>query len=291
MGNEDLGAHYYNIGDMASAHRSYSRMREFCTLPKHIAEIAIKIILVAVAQRNWMLLHSQVQKIQQLNLKSEESAKLEPALDACHGLAHMSSHRYRDAAEFFLKTKPSYITLEPIGGVMFQREVLSANDVAVYGGLCALASMNRADLQSLVLAKSEFRQFLELEPHIRRAVSLFCSSKYAACLETLEAYRSDWLLDIYLQPLIGELFHLVRTKCIVQYLKPFSCVSLDEMTKAFAASSNGNIEEELVEMIQNRHLEAKVDLVERVCSAPVPSRATAPSRASTRCVSALWCPR
>ena len=264
MGHEDLAGYNYITGDLAYAHRSFNRMRDYCTLPKHIAEMSMKLIVVAVAQRNWHSVQMQLQKINQISLKPDETAKIEPALDPCSGLTLMSQRYYRDAATAFLRTSPTFVTLEPIAGIMFQRELLTANDVAVYGGLCALASMDRDDLQSLVLAKSDFRQFLELEPHIRRAISLFCSSKYASCLEVLESYRTDWLLDIYLQPLLGELFQLVRTKCIVQYFIPFSCVSLDEMGKAFATTGKPNVEEELVDMIERGHLNARIDLVERV---------------------------
>jgi 26S proteasome subunit RPN7 len=31
MGNEDLGSHYYRIGDLANAVKAYSRMRDYCT--------------------------------------------------------------------------------------------------------------------------------------------------------------------------------------------------------------------------------------------------------------------
>merc|ERR1711939_1183957 len=33
MGNEDLGSHYYRIGDLVNASKAYSRMRDYCTTP------------------------------------------------------------------------------------------------------------------------------------------------------------------------------------------------------------------------------------------------------------------
>jgi COP9 signalosome complex subunit 1 len=137
----------------------------------------------------------------------------------------------------------------------------------VYGGLCALASMDRSELQDKVLANSEFRNFLELEPHIRRAINLFCNSKYSACLEVLEGYRNDYLLDVYLSKVLNTMYSKIRTKSIVQYFIPFSCVTLDEMASKFP-TTNHRIEDELERMINDDTLDARIDLVDRLLISP-----------------------
>lgn len=266
LGNQDLGAHYASSGDYPNAYKAYSRMREYCATPKHIAEMFLKLTLVCINQQNWMNVQTQILKVQANSgaLKPEERGVYETIVSAVHGLAQMASGSYRDAAEQFLKVDASFITADTVAGIDWKRAVLSANDIAVYGGLCALASMSRAELQTRVLSNTNLGQFLELEPHIRRAIALFCSSKYSACLEILEQYRTDYLLDLYLQPHVAELYWRVRSKSIVQYFIPFSCVTLDEMARAFSTSSGTTIEEELVEMIQQGILDARVDLVNRV---------------------------
>ena len=293
MGNEDLGAYYYSIGDLGAAHRAYSRMRDYCTLSDHVAQMSFKLILVAIAQRNWMAIHLYFQKIDQLNLRPSEYERIKPVLWACTGLSRMASHNYRAAANSFLRVGANFSSSsEAQEGIAFDRDVLTGNDVAVYGGLCALASMDRAELQSSVLGNPDFRQFLEMEPHVRRAISLFCASKFSACLEVLQEYRNDWLLDIYLQPLVDELFELVRAKCLVQFFIPFKAVSLAELERAFPPrqglrgsivaeisdadgdttkvdSTDGSgasikIEDELMDMISAEHLDARLDLVDKV---------------------------
>ena len=52
-------------------------------------------------------------------------------------------------------------------GKLNESEVLSLNNVAVYGGLCALASLDRQSLKTQVLQSLCFKQFLELEPTMR----------------------------------------------------------------------------------------------------------------------------
>lgn len=293
MGNEDLGTFYYSIGDLGSAHRAYSRMRDYCTLSDHVAQMSFKLILVAIAQRNWIAVHSYFQKIDQLNLRPSEYERIKPGLWACTGLSRMASHNYRSAADAFLRVSTTFTSSSgPQDSIAFDRDVLTGNDVAVYGGLCALASMDRAEMQSRVLASPDFRQFLEMEPHVRRAISLFCASKFSACLGVLQEYRNDWLLDVFLQPLLDELFELVRTKCLVQFFIPFKAVSLAELERAFpprhqqkstgtnemtdrdtdtteaiAVDEIGDgkrIEDELTDMISAGHLNARLDLVDRV---------------------------
>ncbi|KAF2476534.1 PCI-domain-containing protein [Lindgomyces ingoldianus] len=269
MGNEDLGHFYYACGDYTNAHKAYWRMREHCTSNKHLADMTLRLVYVSIAQRAWLGVQSQLVKVDASQLKGDEKNKLEPIVSACSGLAHMCTGNLREAANNFIHTSPQFLTLEPAAGIVWQKEVLSGNDIAVYGGLCALGSMDRSDLQTKVLANGDFRNFLELEPHIRRAISLFCNSKYSACLEVLEGYRTDYLLDVYLSRVLSVIYNNVRTKSIVQYFIPFSCVTLEEMAKKFQPTGDfGSIEEELEDMINAGILNARIDLVDRLLISP-----------------------
>jgi COP9 signalosome complex subunit 1 len=261
MGNEDLGVHYHALGDLASATKAYGRMRDFCNTPAHIASTNFRAIEVAIDQNNWPAVQSAVHKISNLHLKTDDQIKCQPKAKAALGLSHMHMGHYHDAAISFLNTDPSL-------GDKYN-EVLTSNDVAVYGGLCALASMERDELQSKVLDSASFRNFLELEPHIRRAISFFCSAKYTQCLDILEVYRADYLLDLHLQRHVEKLYSEIRTKSIVQYFAPFSRVTLDSMAETFTiakakSTANHPIEDELVELISSGTLKAKIDLEHRV---------------------------
>lgn len=268
MGNEDLGHFYYDTGDYSNAQKAYMKMREHCTSNKHLADMTLRLVYVSIAQKSWLGVQANLAKVDSAQVKGEEKTKLEPIVSACTGLSHMAVGSYREAATNFLATSPLYLVAEPAANITWQKEVITGNDVAVYGGLCALASMDRSDLQNRVLANSEFRNFLELEPHIRRAITLFCNSKYSACLEVLEGYRSDYLLDVYLSKVLNTIYGRIRTKSIVQYFIPFSCVTLDEMACKFPAAGNTTIEDELEEMINNNTLDARIDLVDRLLISP-----------------------
>lgn len=49
-------------------------------------------------------------------------------------------------------------------------DVVSAQDVAVYGGLCALASFDRQELRTHVINNVSFRDFMEVYPEVRWGV-------------------------------------------------------------------------------------------------------------------------
>lgn len=268
MGNEDLGHFYYDTGDFTNAHKAYMRMREHCTSSKHLADMTLRLVFVSIGQKSWTNVLANLAKSEATQIKGEEKAKLELIVSACNGLCNMEMGSFREAATAFLNTSAAYITAEPAAGIKWQKEVISPNDIAVYGGLCALAYMDRSDLQSKVLANAEFRNFLELEPHIRRAINLFCNSKYSACLEVLEGYRNDYLLDVYLSKILPTIYSRIRNKSIVQYFIPFSCVTLDEMASKFPPAEGRTIEEDLEEMIKNRQLDARIDLVDRLLISP-----------------------
>jgi COP9 signalosome complex subunit 1 len=267
MGNEDLGHFYFDTGDYGGAQKAYMKMREHCTSNKHLADMTLRLVYVSIAQKSWLGVQTNLAKVEAAQLKGDDKTKLEPIISACSGLSHMAIGNFREAANHFLKTSPTYLTAEPAANITWQKDVISANDVAVYGGLCALASMDRSDLQDKVLANSEFRNFLELEPHIRRAINLFCNSKYSACLEVLEGYRNDYLLDVYLSKVLKTMYSKIRTKSIVQYFIPFSCVTLDEMASKFPTTDH-HIEDELEHMINDGTLDARIDLVDRLLISP-----------------------
>lgn len=52
------------------------------------------------------------------------------------------------------------------------QDVLSAQDIAVYGGLCALASFDRSELRSHVINNVTFRDYMEVNPEVKLAVSM-----------------------------------------------------------------------------------------------------------------------
>lgn len=258
MGNEDLGKHFHSVGDLPKAFEAFSRMRQDASSTKQVVDVSRHLIEVALEQRNWIAVTSNASKIRSLISQLEGmDPSLQPFATAAEGIASLDQGNFLEAATIFMRVEPGMGTS--------CNTVIAPNDIAIYGGLCALATMNRNELQSKVLENSNFRTYLELEPHIRRAIGFFVNSRYSACLSILEGYRTDYFLDLYLQKHIDEIYYLIRSKSIVQYFIPFSCVTLDTLNEQFAVPGK-TIDKELATMIQRKVLNARIDTQNRVSS-------------------------
>lgn len=256
IGHRDLGEHLESIGDLNSASETYIKMRPDASTQSHIQDVGKHITSILLQKRDWAGVLANVSKVLAVNVSTEEQNTELPYQKMVSGLAHLGTGKFYEAARCFLEVGDPSVCQR-------YNDVVSQNDVATYGGLLALASMDRLELQSRVLDNSSFRNYLELEPHIRKAVSMFVNGRYSACLGILESYRNDYLLDIYLQKHVPAIFSQIRSKCIVQYFLPFSCVTLDSMNAAFAKPGE-SIEPELISMIRNGVLNARINTIDKL---------------------------
>lgn len=260
MGNEDLGHHFEDIGDLKEAIESYTRMRHDVSTTKHIVDCAQRLVGVCLQRRDWPAVISNASKLNGLstsNTGSEYEGSMQPYSKVVHGLGQMGLKKYEEAAQSFIQTESDF----PTG--LFE-DLVSPNDVAMYGALLSLATMNRDELQTQVLENSNFRTFLEYEPQIRKAISLFVTGRYATCLSILNSYKADFLLDIYLSKHVDAIFNQIRSKCIVQFCVPFSCVTLKSLNEAFAQEGE-TVEADLAAMIREGILNAKINSKDQVC--------------------------
>ncbi|ATY65144.1 COP9 signalosome subunit [Cordyceps militaris] len=250
MGNEDLGRHFEAIGKLNEATEAYSRMRQDIGTTKHILDCGVHMINVSLYRRDWNMVLTNVAKITGVQ-STDEANTMQTFVRVMYSIAHLNLGNYLESAK-------SLLLIDFAAPPAEYSHVTSPNDIAVYGGLTALATMDRTELQRCVLDNQSFRTFLEHEPHIRKAVSLFVSGRYSNCLSILESYRSDYLLDIYLQKHVKELYKRIRTKCIVQYFIPFSRITLKSLDGAFGLAGE-SLQDELIAMIRNDFLNARID--------------------------------
>ncbi|RLN10639.1 hypothetical protein BBJ28_00005218 [Nothophytophthora sp. Chile5] len=145
------------------------------------------------------------------------------------------------------------------------RQVLHAEDIALYGGICALASFKREELKEKVINNSSFKAFLELLPWLRELISDFYSSNYASCLQTLEKKKPELRLDIYLCEHVDQLCKEIRSRGIIQYFYPYLSVDLHQMARTFNTPTP-SLEKEICELIDADRLHARMDSYQKVRS-------------------------
>ncbi|CAM8912972.1 unnamed protein product [Rhodiola kirilowii] len=247
MGYNDCGDFYYSHGHLADAFKNYVRTRDYCTTSKHMIHMCLNAILVSIEMGQFSHVSNYVAKAEATTEAHDPvtSAKLQAAA----GLAYLETKKYKLAARKFLET----IEL----GNNYS-EVIASQDVATYGGLCALASFDRTELKNKVINNSNFRNFLELVPEVRELVNDFYSSHYASCLEYLGNLKSNLLLDIHLHDHVETLYDRIRHKAIIQYTHPFVSVDLRMMANAFKTTVGG-LEKELEALITDNQIQARID--------------------------------
>ncbi|KAK6239907.1 hypothetical protein QUC31_005376 [Theobroma cacao] len=263
MGYNDFGDFYYAHGALGDAFKSYVRTRDYCTTSKHIIQMCLSAIHVSIEMGQFTHVTSYVSKAEQTPeaLDPPTVAKLRCAA----GLAHLEAKKYKLAARKFLEVGPEL-------GNSYS-DVIAPQDVATYGGLCALASFDRTELKASILPlfpslllnlpnkvidNINFRNFLELVPEVRELINDFYSSHYASCLEYLGNLRSNLLLDIHLHDHVGTLYDQIRNKALIQYTHPFVSVDMRMMADAFKTSVAG-LEKELEALITDNQIQARID--------------------------------
>ncbi|KAK3943014.1 COP9 signalosome complex subunit 1 [Diplogelasinospora grovesii] len=262
MGNEDLGKHFESTGDLNGAAETYAKMRADVSTPKQLVDVGKHLVRVAMQRREWGMVLANLSKMGGHQLSAEDEQALQPYLKIIQGIAFLGQERYSEAALSFLAADPT----PPASGY---HDIVSQNDVAIFGALLAMATMDRRELQARVLENKSFRTFLELESHLRRAIAGFITGRYSATIKILETYRPDYMLDVYLQKHVPRLYEEIRSKCIVQYLIPFSAVKLATMEREFMyRADEQTMEEELVNMVKNGTVEARIDTIDKLVITP-----------------------
>lgn len=286
-GHDDCANHFVDMGDLINALRCFSRTRDYCVSAQHIVQMCVNVITCSIYMRNWTHVTTYVNKAENVhdifdhapNIfgtntnrgEKKTDSKVETFTDkqkkenneaiarvkCASGLVELNSKRYKEAAKTFLQISHEHFHYP---------EILSAVDVAQYGGICALATFNREELQKYVLTNNTFKQFLEHLPPLREILHKFYSSKYAKCLELLDQLKCNLELDIFLSPHVEKLYAQIRNKALVQYFSPYTSANLNSMAAAFNTTI-AQLEEELTQLILDGQISARIDSSNKILHA------------------------
>ena len=188
-------------------------------------------------------------------------------LKCAGGLADLMTRKYSAAAKQFLSASLDHCDCP---------DLISPNNVAIYGGLTALATFDRAELHKQVISSAQFKLFLELEPQLREVIQCFYDSRletglarldlvtitsllrYGQCLKLLQEMKDNLMLDMYLAPHINTLFSMIRNRGLVQYFSPYSSADLNKMANSFNTTVS-DLENELMKLILDGSIQARID--------------------------------
>ncbi|KAJ0392982.1 hypothetical protein P43SY_007809 [Pythium insidiosum] len=262
MGYNDLGNFFYELGDLPAALKSFAQARDYCTADKHVVEMCLNVSKVGLHMRNFGLVKSYLTKLEQIEMARNDPI-LKTKLSSAFGLVALHEKNYREAALKFVECQVD------VGATY--NEVLHAEDIALYGGICALASFQRSELREKVINNAGFKAFLELLPWLRELINDFYSSNYATCLQSLEMMKSEMRLDMYLAEHVDALCQEIRSRGIVQFFYPYLSVDLRQMAKTFNTPVDA-LETEVCALIVAGKIDARMDSYEKVLYAYHPNK-------------------
>uniref|UniRef100_A0A4W3KE28 G protein pathway suppressor 1 n=1 Tax=Callorhinchus milii TaxID=7868 RepID=A0A4W3KE28_CALMI len=206
--------------------------------------------------QNWSHVLSYVSKAEstpeiaeQRGERDSQNQAVLTKLKCAAGLAELATRKYKQAAKCFLLASFDHCDFP---------ELLSPSNVAVYGGLCALATFDRQELQRNVISSSSFKLFLELEPQVRDIIFKFYESKYASCLKMLDEMKDNLLLDMYLAPHVKTLYTQIRNRALIQYFSPYVSADMHKMAISFNTTV-GALEDELTHLILEGLINGRID--------------------------------
>jgi len=248
LGHNELGDFHRSRGDFAAALKCYVRARDYCTTSKHTISMCLNVIQVSIHMGNYAHVSNYVSKVEAMPDISDPV--LFAQLRVAAGLMALDAKKYRAAARHFVDVSVDL-------GNSFS-EVCSLADVALYGGLCALAAFDRAELSAKIVSNTAFRSMIELYPEVRELVNDFYSSRYASCLDYLGKLKPHLLVDIHLWPHVSQLYANIRSKALVQYFSPYVSVDMRRMATAFNVEVV-ELEKELAALIMAGAIPARID--------------------------------
>lgn len=257
MGHKNLGEFLHERGKLEQARGEFIKTRDYCTQIHHNLEIYLKVITVSVEAGEFA--HIEGHYVAAENAPDvDKSSSVMSKMRACAGIALLVRGSYADAALRFLTTnmethEDQVATLQAEFG-----DAISLEDVATYGALCALATLDRSALKKFIIDRVEFRYLLELVPNVREILFDFYHTRYTRCLQTMRKILPDLMLDMYLSRDVDTIFKLIREKAIIQYVSPFLIADLKRMQKVFETGPD-ELEKELLELIERNDISARID--------------------------------
>lgn len=279
-GYSDLAQHYITCGDLSNAQRCYFRSRDYCMVDQQTLMVYLAISRLSLYMKQKLQLQAFLTKTDMFS-EIDRNNWAFSQLNCLNGISEMMNGGYKRAARYFFMSNFEHFAGENIG------TVLSANCVAIYGTLCAMASYDRNDLKTLLFANPNFKLFLELEPQLREAAIQFYDSKYTQSLKLLADAEDAFRLDLYLSGQVSRLYSAIRSRALVLYFRPYMSANLEHMSAVFHTNLP-QIESELLELIMQDKVKARIDSHRKILFAKdIDQRVSTFNRCLT--ISEEWC--
>ena len=248
---------HWRRGELDEAMKCFQKTRDYCINSHNIVSMCMNVITLSILMRHFEHVHTHAQKAEQHlgHLGASPGSSLDCQLKLCCGIAYLSSKppRFRKAADLLVQCNTNVTD-----GIFSMKQIASADDVASYGLLCALATFLRSELKAQVTEKDSFRQLLESRPSLKTIADSFVNGSFAHALSLLQQECNRLYYDVFIGDHVHSLLTSAWQRAILLYAYPFSHVHLQSIADAVNASVE-QVEPELGTLISNGSLNARID--------------------------------
>lgn len=267
-----LAKHLIFTGNSAEAMHQLTMAKSYCSSQRQIQSLFLLLAETGLNCKNYKRVRELYDP--SLEVKHEMNNSFVSKLNAARGVAYLAEGKMKEAARSFLA-----ITSELTNDF---KQVLSSEDIALYGGLSALLALDRKEMEVMVMSSprqrngtaatvpasgSAFGERLEVIPHLKEAIEAYIRADYAECLSRLDKVRGLWEMDMYLAPQSKELWEKVRGKCLIQYFEPYSSVSLYDVMESFSFDNMEQLEDLIADFIERKEMRnVRIDGVNKILS-------------------------
>jgi COP9 signalosome complex subunit 1 len=269
-------------GFLKEAFSSTLKARDYCTTHLHTAETYLQAVELCFDMKSYgTQLHSFVRKLQQAangvvgsstSTSSNAASILTAKVAVVYALSLLQEGNYSDAANQLVS-----ISIDLTNQF---NSVISAEDVVLYSVLLGLATFDRRKVQRVFFPDTSFhsaaavgststaansseddnttntqpftlKQRLELVPWISDAILYYVRAQYGNFLSLLEQHKIELQLDLRISPHLDTLYHMIRNKCILQYIAPYSSMDFRSMRRQFDVNHLVENSQQLEDFVAN----------------------------------------
>ncbi|KAI0033004.1 26S proteasome subunit RPN7-domain-containing protein [Vararia minispora EC-137] len=273
LAHRDLAAFHRACGSFESSLRHYTKSREFSTTPAHMLEMCLSVLELLIEHRNYAHITTYVFKAESAldaamaqassggNSGGGSTAKRNDAFKPTESKLSLSSALSLFHTRSYAKAAPKFLV--PGTSSAWAGSLLHPGDSGIYGTLCALATMERAEVKRRYAAGDSA---LGEGEGMKDLVDAWLGSRFKNVIQLLDKHSTRFALDPLLAPHLTALTQALRSRALTLYFQPFSTIRLERMSAAFGWTLD-ETEREVVALIRRGEIAGRVDSSNKVLRA------------------------
>ncbi|WWC93127.1 uncharacterized protein L201_008094 [Kwoniella dendrophila CBS 6074] len=288
------------VGNSQAAMKNYGAVREYSTSPQHHVDLGVCIVETLLAFNLPQTLPGHISKLEatldRLHPPPNPTGNKGPAAEAANVTASDIRERRENEARSLAVRKNVMIRIKIAKGLValynkewskagrelsslaedegglsdFEGKAISSSDLALITAFCILASSDRDSIRRVLLERSSFKaQIDDSSEWIMDLIRSLVDANYGEVMRLL--YRSEpiLLLNPFLSSHTNILIDSIQTRCILQYVQPFSTIQIPVMANSFGLQPDQMLY--LLEgLVESKEIKGKIDLIDQVLTMTEP---------------------